>query len=184
MEENEPKALRPKSVERPTKFVFHDFDYINPLTNLPEGSKLGDYDEDNNPTESSPGRISSKLFGLKLMNQSVSMGKSVYVSERGEVPGKAGRLGGKKQHLRALQNVEPFMKNINGSAHRRFNSIQVEESYSKKNIRSSIPKPLKAPTSGRKILKPLINKNQMKKWIPTGGSTGAYASNLKMRVNS
>ena len=70
MDEQEPKALRPKSIELPTKIVFHDFDYINPLTNLPEGSKLGEYDEDGNPLQSSPAsmRASNKMFGLKLMN--------------------------------------------------------------------------------------------------------------------
>lgn len=55
LEETEPKALRPKSNALPEKIVFHDFDYINPLTNMPEGSKLGDYD-DANTKQSSPAR--------------------------------------------------------------------------------------------------------------------------------
>ena len=45
------------------------------------------------------------------------MGKSVYVSETGGPKKTIRGLGGKKSHLRALTNVEPFMKNIKPNAH-------------------------------------------------------------------
>ena len=65
MEDAEPKPIRPKSSVIPTKILFNDFDYINPLTNLPEGSKLGEYDDKHDSPASL--RKSKKMFG-KLMN--------------------------------------------------------------------------------------------------------------------
>ena len=99
--------------------VFHDFDYINPVTMLPEGRTLDQMAQLNkslnsfnssNPYGANQTARNNKNFGATGMS-SVA-GKSIYVVSEMGSEGKSplnrsgvGRLGGHKTPLRALQNV-------------------------------------------------------------------------------
>ena len=96
----------------PRKYIFHDFDYINPKTKIPQGETETSKKMRNQAlmnTARSLTKISNK-FGTSR-NSVTKMGGSIYhAREDGSVDqrNKASRLGGHKSPLRALHFVEPY----------------------------------------------------------------------------
>ena len=66
-----------KSVPPPTRLIFHDFDYINPTTNLPEGDTIENVQLRNQMLMQT---ASYKMFGSgSELGSSPGMKKSLYV---------------------------------------------------------------------------------------------------------
>lgn len=113
IKEEEERAKREAEEKRQaimSRLIFHDFDYVNPYTSVPEGDTLENVEmRQQMLMQSSMNQSGFNMFGSK--NHS-SPGKSVYkCSDGDEMLGMSARLGGVKTNLRALKNVKPMVKN-------------------------------------------------------------------------
>ena len=92
-----------------SRLIFHDFDYVNPISNLPEGDTLENVELRHQLLM----QTSGSYGGFKPYGSEHSPGKSVYLpSDRGsdQLLHKKTRLGGHKSNIRALKNVQPMVK--------------------------------------------------------------------------
>ena len=161
------------------RLIFHDFDYINPLSNLPEGDTLENLELRHQVLMQTTGSYGAfKAFGG---NDEVSPGKSVYISELGSDQNRP-RLGGHKTNIRALQNVQPLAKRKELSP--RLRSIMKERLSSLEPKTKKLMAPKKLPKIENrkkqmsKILMPLIKRKNHNPWIPSGNTSSIYTQKL------
>lgn len=166
-----------------SRLIFHDFDYINPISNLPEGDTLENI-ELRNQLLMQTSTNGFKAFGMTGSDH--SPGRSIYMaSEAGSDKRFQTRLGGVKSNLRALKNVQPMVKNkdfspgIKKAMKDRFSSLEPK-------MKKKWGSPPKLPTiNGKnrrnqmgKILKPLFNRKNLPPWIPSGNTSSVYTNKL------
>lgn len=164
-----------------SRLIFHDFDYVNPYSNVPEGDTIENVElRQQMLMQTSMTNSGFQMFGG-------SPGKSVYRSNDGDdALGFANRLGGVKTNLRALKNVKPMMKDqdfspgMKKAMKDRFSSLEPKT--------KKWGSPGKLPHINRsnrqkqygKVLKPLIHKKFRNNlpWIPSGNTSSVYTNKL------